>query len=130
MTSTEVGYTGGRTDHPSYGQVCSGTTGHAESVKLTFDESKTSYKAILKRFLETQRPTENLSLFHGGQYRSAIFYFTPAQEKEAKQAIQDYEASQHVRLAVSVEPAKTFWRAEEYHQQYYKKNHVNTCKPF
>jgi len=127
VVSTEVGYTGGQTPHPSYEQVCSGTTGHAEAVKVTFDEKRTSYHQLVRHFLETQRPIADLSGIRGGQYRSAIFYLTPQQDKEARQTIRDFEKDSGCHVATQVEPARTFWKAEEYHQHYYKKHGGGSC---
>ncbi len=130
VKSTEVGYIGGKSSNPTYEQVCSGMTGHTEAVKVTFDQSKSSYKSLIKRFLEIHNPYADISVVHGGQYKSALFYLNSEQHKEAKEALDDFEKTTRRKVATRIEPATTFWRAEEYHQHYYKKHGLGSCRLF
>ncbi len=116
----------GTTDHPSYAQVCGGSTGHAEAVKVVFDPTKTSFKQLMLRFFELcdpwGRPGESVD--HGSQYRTAIFTANGEQLAQARALVAELAAQpQHAgqRFLTLIEPAQTFWRAEEYHQDYYKK---------
>jgi methionine-S-sulfoxide reductase len=128
VTSAEVGYTGGHTNNPTYEQVCSENTGHAEAVKITFDPHKTSYKAVIKLFLDRHAPSISATASHDGQYRTAIFYQSADQRMEAKQAVAEFEAQTKRSAATALEPAGHFWRAEDYHQDYYKKHGLGVCR--
>lgn len=134
VTATEVGYTGGRTGDPDYREVCSGTTGHAEAVHVTFDPRLVSYRGLLGVFWKVHDPTtkNRQGPDIGEQYRSAIFFHTPAQEKEARESIRALLASPGFRGPVTTEvlPAGRFWRAEEYHQQYFQKTGARGCHLF
>ncbi|HWU41818.1 MAG TPA: peptide-methionine (S)-S-oxide reductase MsrA [Bdellovibrio sp.] len=126
VISTEVGYTGGDKTNPTYEQVSSGTTGHAESLKLVFDPKKTSYEQILKTFFRMHDPT-NLNRQGndiGTQYRSEIFYMNDGQKKTAEQVMKLVNDSKKwpKPLVTKLEPAKKFYPAEEYHQKYLVKN--------
>jgi peptide methionine sulfoxide reductase msrA/msrB len=117
----ESGYMGGSADSPSYEQVCTGRTGHAETVRVVFDPSKTTYEALAKLFFEIHDPTEvdRQGPDVGKQYRSAVFYVGDDQRKVAEKLIAELTARGY-EVATRVEPAGRFWRAEEYHQQYYE----------
>ena len=122
VLSVESGYTGGRTEHPTYEQVCSHETGHAEAVRVVFDPSKTSYEALTKLFLEIHDPTQvdRQGPDIGDQYRSEIFYRTPEQKAVAERLLDTLRAKGY-RIATRVTPAGTFWPAEAYHQDYYER---------
>ena len=126
VISTRVGYTGGTLDHPTYQQVCSDTTGHAEAVEVTFDPSQISYAQLLKIFWQIHDPTQvdRQGPDVGRQYRSAIFYHTEEQRREAESSREQLDSSgrYHRSIATEVLPAGVFWEAEAYHQQYHRKN--------
>ena len=129
VTATEVGYSNGHTDKPTYEDVCSHTSGHAEVVRITFDPTKIEYKTLVEKFFDLHDPTQlnRQGPDVGDQYRSAIFYTSPEQEKIAKE-VMAASASKFKRPIVTViEPAQTFWRAEEYHQQYFAKRGGGSC---
>jgi peptide-methionine (S)-S-oxide reductase len=124
VVSTSVGYAGGFTPNPSYQEVCSGQTGHAESVRVVFDPTKTSYQQLLKIFWESHNPTEGMRQGNdiGTQYRSVIFYQDEAQRETAEASAQAYgkklaEAG-FGAITTEIVPAGTFYFAEDYHQQY------------
>ncbi len=127
-----VGYTGGKTDHPTYKQVCTDDTGHAEAVEVTFDPGRVSYEKLLEVFWQAHDPTQvnRQGPDHGSQYRSAIFFHSPEQEAAARAAKEALDASGRLRrpVATQITPASTFWRAEEYHQRYLEKRGQATCK--
>jgi peptide-methionine (S)-S-oxide reductase len=131
VTSTEVGYTGGTTENPTYEDVCSHTTGHAEAVRVTYDEGVIGYPELLAHFFHLHDPTQlnRQGPDVGDQYRSAIFVHDAAQEKAAREAIgQLTEAGIYKRPVVTrVEPAGPWWRAEEYHQKYFEKRSGFVC---
>lgn len=120
VLSTRVGYTGGHTPHPTYREVCSGKTGHAEAVEVLFDPDVISYEELAKLFFETHDPTQvnRQGPDVGTQYRSAIFYLDDAQKATAERLIAELEAKGY-RVATEVTKATTFWPAEDYHQKYY-----------
>jgi peptide-methionine (S)-S-oxide reductase len=124
------GYMGGNLQNPTYQQVCTDTTGHAEVVEVTFDPKKVSYEQLLDRFWQVHDPTQlnRQGPDFGKQYRSAIFYYSPEQEAAAKASKETLEKSGRYRkpIATQIEPASTFWRAEEYHQKYFEK-HGRVC---
>ena len=126
-----VGYSGGRTENPSYQDVCTDTTGHAEVVQVTFDPEKLSYDQLLNVFWTIHDPTQvnRQGPDYGAQYRTAIFFHSPEQEAAAKKSKQAIEASGKLRRPVATEitPAGPFWRAEEYHQRYLEKRGAATC---
>ena len=126
VISTRAGYTGGTLDHPTYQQVCSDTTGHAEAVEVTFDPSQISYTQLLKIFWQIHDPTQvdRQGPDVGRQYRSAIFYHTEQQRREAESSREQLDSSgrYHRSIATEVLPAGVFWEAEAYHQQYHRKN--------
>lgn len=118
----ESGYTGGSTENPTYEQVCSHTTGHAEAVRVTFDPAKVSYEKLAKFFLEIHDPTQidGQGPDLGDQYRSEIFYTTPAQQATAEKLLAELRHKGY-DVVTEVTPAGRFWPAEDYHQQYYKR---------
>jgi peptide-methionine (S)-S-oxide reductase len=120
------GYSGGTIVNPSYAAVCSGATGHAESVQLTYDPKKISFREILDIFFTVHDPTtlNRQGADVGTQYRSAIFYHSPEQKNEAEEAILQLNASRDRRVPVvtQVAPFKDFYPAEDYHQEYFARN--------
>lgn len=123
VISTTVGYTGGTVKNPSYKEVCTGRTGHAEAVKVVFDPSKVSYREIAKMYFETHDPTQvnRQGPDVGTQYRSEIFYLNQDQRKIAEELIEVLE-SKGLDVATGITPASKFYKAENYHQDYYKNN--------
>ena len=131
VIDTVVGYQGGDLEHPTYKEVCTDRTGHAEVVQVTFDNSRLSYDALLDAFFALHDPTQvnRQGPDWGRQYRSAIFAHTDEQASTAKARIRELNASGMYRepVATCVEPASTFWRAEEYHQRYLEKRGMVSC---
>ena len=122
VLSTDAGFIGGQTNNPTYKQVCTGTTGHAEAVKVTYDPSQTSFEALARLYFETHDPTQlnRQGPDIGTQYRSEIFYANEEQKDTAEQLINMLKAKGYdVKTAVT--RAGEFWQAEEYHQDYYEK---------
>jgi peptide-methionine (S)-S-oxide reductase len=130
---TAVGYTGGKVPEPSYERVCSGSTGHAETVLVVFDPTKVTYGQLLKVFWESHDPTQGMRQGNdvGTQYRSAIFTFDDAQLEAARSSKKDYEAvlrdAGYPHITTEIAPAGQFWFAEDYHQQYLAKNPNGYC---
>jgi methionine-S-sulfoxide reductase len=126
VVSTEVGYTGGTLASPTYEKVSEGKTGHAESVRLTFDPKKISYEKLLELFFKMHDPTTLNSQGNdrGTQYRSAVWFTTPEQKATVDKLMARIEKSGawKAKLTTEVAPAKPFYRAEEYHQKYLLKN--------
>ncbi len=129
--STRVGYTGGVTKNPSYEQVCTGRTGHAEAIEITFDNSKISYDDLIEVFFRHHDPTtpNRQGNDAGTQYRSAIFYHSPEQKISAERALKALDKARLFRdgIVTEVTPASEFYPAEEYHQKYLKKNPLGYC---
>ncbi len=125
------GYTGGTVPNPTYEAVCNGNTGHAEAVEVTYDPSKVSYDDLLKIFWESHNPTtrNQQGPNFGPEYRSVIFYHSPEQKQLAEQSLITVDASGKWKSHVVTEivPAREFYKAEEYHQQYLKKNGLSSC---
>ncbi len=126
-----VGYMGGTTDKPTYQEVCTGNTGHAETVEVVFDPDTISYEALLNTFFDMHNPTtlNRQGPDRGTQYRSAIFYHGDNQRRAALRKIDELGQSgrwQEV-IVTQVEPAGTFYKAEEYHQRYLEKNGAAHC---
>ena len=125
VVSTEVGYSGGHTENPTYRQVCGDRTGHAEAVLVTYDPSKVSYPELLDAFWSLHDPTtlNSQGPDFGTQYRSVIFYHDPEQEHQARASLEEVEQSGVFRRKIVTEivPAQKFYPAEEYHQQYFEK---------
>jgi peptide-methionine (S)-S-oxide reductase len=131
VTDTTVGYSGGHMPNPTYEQVCSDRTGHAEVVRVEYDESKISYEQLLDVFFANHDPTtlNRQGPDWGSQYRSVIFYHSEAQRAAAEAAKERLQQSgKHSRPIVTfIEPAREFYRAEEYHQQYLQKHGRDSC---
>jgi peptide-methionine (S)-S-oxide reductase len=130
VLSTEVGYTGGTADSPSYEDVCGGNTGHAEAVHLTFDPDEVSYEQLLDVFFGLHDPTQvnRQGPDVGSQYRSAIFFHNPEQEREAIAVKERVQTEHRKPIATEIVPAGPFWRAEDYHQRYLEKRGMATCR--
>jgi len=132
VTSTEVGYTGGTTARPTYEQVCSHTTGHAEAVRLEYDPEKLSFEELLAAFFGMHDPTQwnRQGPDIGDQYRSAVFFHTPEQEKSARAALEQLSESGVFKrpIVTQVVEAPEWWRAEEYHQKYFEKHANFSCR--
>ena len=132
VTSTEVGYTGGTTSTPTYEQVCSHTTGHAEAVRLEYDPDTVSYEELLAAFFGMHDPTQwnRQGPDVGDQYRSAVFFHTPEQEKSAQAAVQQLTESGVFKrpIVTQIVAAPEWWRAEEYHQKYFEKHADFSCR--
>lgn len=128
------GYIGGATDNPTYKEVCSGNTGHAEAVEITFDPSVISYKELVELFWRVHNPTQvnRQGPDFGTQYRSAIFFQTLEQKEIAEQSKAALDASGRWKkpIATQIAPAGTFYRAEEYHQRYFEKTGRPACHFF
>jgi peptide-methionine (S)-S-oxide reductase len=124
------GYAGGTVDHPTYKQVCSDTTGHAEVVEVTFDSAQVSYAGLVDLFLRMHNPTQRdrQGPDVGSQYRSVIFTHGPDQARIARERLAAAQASGKWKapIVTQVEPAPTFWKAEDYHQRYLSK-HGGSC---
>lgn len=132
VVETAVGYSGGHTESPEYERVCTGTTAHAEVVKITFDPDQVSYEELLALFWATHNPTQvnRQGPDRGTQYRTAIFFYTPEQEKIAtasKAALDASERFENTPVATEITPAGRFWPAEEYHQKYLEKRGLSHC---
>ena len=129
VRSTTVGYTGGTTLNPTYEEVCSGATGHAEAIQIVYDPSKVSYEQLLERFWHNINPTTLNQQFadHGTQYRTAIFYHTAEQQRLAEASKAQWERSGKFTepIVTDIVPASTFYPAEAYHQKYYQKNAIH-----
>jgi peptide-methionine (S)-S-oxide reductase len=127
VLSTSVGYAGGFTPNPSYEEVCSGHTGHAEAVRVVFDPKQISYQQLLKAFWESHNPTQGMRQGHdiGTQYRSVIFYHGDAQREAAEASAQAYgkqlAKARYGEITTEIVPAGEFYFAEGYHQQYLHK---------
>jgi peptide-methionine (S)-S-oxide reductase len=126
-----VGYSGGKTENPTYQDVCTDRTGHAEVVQVTFDPALVSYEKLLDAFWKMHDPTQvnRQGPDFGTQYRTAIFFHSPEQEAIAKKAKAALDASRKFRrpIATEITPAGPFYRAEEYHQRYLEKRGAASC---
>ena len=131
VVETEVGYMGGNKEEPTYKEVCTGKTGHAETVHLLYDPSVVSYQELLVVFWGAHNPTtlNRQGPDVGTQYRSVIFYYSPEQREAAESSRSEMESSRRFRRKIVTEivPATEFWRAEEYHQRYFEKMGGGTC---
>jgi len=123
VIATTVGYTGGHTDNPTYREVCSGTTGHKEAIEISFNPNQTTFEKLAKLFFEIHdfSQTNGQGPDLGEQYLSYIFYTNSEQKKVAEKLI-DILKQKGYRVATKIEPAATFWKAEDYHQDYYQNN--------
>lgn len=131
VLETAVGYEGGTLASPTYKQVCTDRTGHAEAVEIDFDPAKISYQQLLDEFFSLHDPTQlnRQGPDWGTQYRSVVFYHSPEQEKTAKETIARLTAEKQFSkpIVTQVVPAETFWRAEDYHQKYLEKRGALSC---
>jgi peptide-methionine (S)-S-oxide reductase len=129
VTATAVGYSGGTTDNPTYEQVCTDRTGHAEVVEVEFDPERVSYDELLEKFWSLHDPTQlnRQGPDVGSQYRSAIFFHSPEQERAAVASRDRAQARFKRPIVTEVTPAEPFHRAEEYHQRYLEKRGLATC---
>jgi peptide-methionine (S)-S-oxide reductase len=131
VLTTAVGYMGGHTVDPTYGQVCSGNTGHAEVVHVTYDPARVSYEELLDVFFANHNPTtpNRQGPDVGTQYRSAIFYHTESQREAAKDKVASLEKKKRFSgsIVTEITAASPFYRAEEYHQRYLEKRGVASC---
>ncbi|MBX6765880.1 MAG: peptide-methionine (S)-S-oxide reductase MsrA [Actinomadura rubrobrunea] len=133
VISTSVGYEGGYTPNPTYEEVCTGLTGHAETVRVVFDPAKVSYEELLRVFWEAHDPTQGMRQGNdiGTQYRSAVFYHGDAQRKAAEASRDAYQKvlaqAGYGRITTEITPAAAFYFAEDYHQQYLHKNPNGYC---
>ncbi len=125
VVSATVGYTGGHFENPTYKDVCTGKTGHAEALEVEFDPALVSYEELLAVFFENHDPTtlNRQGPDVGTQYRSAVFYHTPEQMKAAQAVKEKFEQGRRFKrpIVTEITPASTFYRAEEYHQRYFEK---------
>ena len=132
VTSTRVGFIGGRTRNPSYHDVCAGDTGHAEAVEITYDPAAVTYARLLEVFWDEHDPTtlNRQGPDIGDQYRSVIFYHTPEQRQAAEDSKKQLAGSGKYRgpIVTAIEPAGEFWQAEDYHQQYLEKRGLASCR--
>ncbi|MBX4211573.1 MAG: peptide-methionine (S)-S-oxide reductase MsrA [Candidatus Yanofskybacteria bacterium] len=128
IISTAVGYMGGHVDHPTYEQVCNHTTGHVEVVQVQYDADVITYDELLKIFWENHDPTQmnRQGPDVGENYRSVIFYHSDEQKVAAEKSKQELTDSGK-QIVTSIEPAPTFWPAEDYHQKYLAKRGLSTC---
>jgi len=132
VAATAVGYEGGSQERPSYKDVCTDQTGHAEVVELDFDPAQVTYEQLLDAFFELHDPTtvNRQGPDWGTQYRSAIFFHSPEQEAQAKAKIAQLTAAKRYApksIVTKIESAQTFWRAEDYHQRYLEKRGQASC---
>ena len=129
VTKTTVGYTGGHTENPTYDQVCTHTTGHAEAVLIEFDPEKVSYETLVKQFFRMHDPTQ-LNMQGpdiGDDYRSAIFYFDQEQHKVAVQVRNQKQKELGKPIVTDIKIAGPFYKAEEYHQKFTQKTGIGMC---
>ncbi len=132
VTATRVGYTGGDFKNPTYKDVCSGTTGHAEAVEVEYDPSRVTYEKLLEVFWENHDPTtlNRQGPDVGTQYRSAVFFLTPEQEAAAKASKEKLQKNGRYKrpIVTEINPALEFYPAEDYHQQYLEKRGLAHCR--
>ena len=129
VRATRVGYTGGSSERPSYEEVCTGRTGHAEAVEVEFDPSRVSYDQLLDVFWQEHDPTtlNRQGPDVGTQYRSAVFFHTPEQEAAARASRDQVQSRSRKEVVTEITPAGEFWPAEEYHQRYLETRGEASC---
>jgi peptide-methionine (S)-S-oxide reductase len=131
VISTSVGYMGGSLEHPTYEDVCTNLTGHAEVVEVMYDPTHVSYEELLNVFWNIHDPTtlNRQGSDFGTQYRSVIFYHNTEQEAATRTSKAKLQKSgkYHKEIVTEIKPATTFWRAEEYHQRYFEKHGLSRC---
>ena len=131
VTGTRVGYSGGHTENPTYEEVCGHGTGHAEVVEVTYDPERLSYEDLLQVFWAKHDPTQlnRQGWDIGDQYRSAIFFHDDEQQAAAVRSKAEEQTRHSKPVVTQLEPAQTFYEAEDYHQQYLEKHGRATCTP-
>jgi peptide-methionine (S)-S-oxide reductase len=131
VTKTRVGYAGGALENPTYEDVCSHTTGHAEVVEVDYDPDQTSYDELLEVFWRKHDPTQlnRQGWDVGDQYRSVIFVHDEEQRNAAERSTQNEQATYRKPIVTQIEPAPAFYEAEDYHQQYLEKRGRSSCTP-
>jgi peptide-methionine (S)-S-oxide reductase len=131
VTATRVGYSGGTLENPTYEDVCSHTTGHAEVVEVTYDPERVSYDELLQVFWKKHDPTQlnRQGWDIGDNYRSAIFFHDDEQRDAALRSKEAEQANRRKPIVTQIEPAQSFWVAEDYHQQYLEKRGRSNCTP-
>ena len=131
VTKTRVGYSGGHSQNPSYEDVCSHGTGHAEVVEVTYNDERLSYPDLLRVFWDKHDPTQlnRQGWDIGDQYRSAIFFHDEEQQETATRSKEQQEGRYKRPVVTQIEPAQTFYEAEDYHQQYLEKRGRSSCTP-
>jgi peptide-methionine (S)-S-oxide reductase len=131
VTGTRVGYTGGTLEHPTYEDVCSHTTGHAEAVEVTYDPERVSYEVLLDVFWRKHDPTHRNRQGRdvGDQYRSVVFFHDAEQQDAALTSKEREQGKRPAPIVTQIEPAETFYEAEDYHQQYLEKRGRSTSTP-
>ena len=129
VVATAVGYSGGHTTNPSYEDVCSHTTGHAETVLVEFDPAKVTYAQLLRTFWDSHDPTtlNRQGPDVGDQYRSAIFTFSPQQDAAARASMVEEQKHYDRKITTDIRPMAPFWKAEGYHQQYDERTGRHSC---
>lgn len=129
VKSTRVGYVGGQMENPTYEDVCTDETGHAEAVEVTFDPKKVSYEKLLEVFWNNHNPTQGNRQGPdvGTQYRSAVFYHNPKQKELAEKSLKEQQKKYNKKITTEIKPATAFYRGEEYHQQYLEKKGLRSC---
>lgn len=123
ITKTQVGYAGGEKENPTYKEVSSGKTNHAETIEIEFNPNEVSYEKLLDIFWKIHNPTtpNRQGADIGTNYRSIIFYYNPEQKEKAEKSLKETQKKFKDKIVTEIIPMKKFWRAEEYHQKYYKK---------
>ena len=131
VTRTRVGYSGGTLDNPTYEDVCSHTTGHAEVVEVTYDPERVSYDRLLEVFWQKHDPTQlnRQGWDIGDQYRSVVFFHDQEQQEAAVRSKAREQAHLSAPIVTQIEPGETFYEAEDYHQQYLEKRGRSSCTP-
>ena len=129
VVSTRVGYIGGQSDKPTYKEVCTDRTGHAEAVEVTYDPTRISFERLLEVFWENHDPTtlNRQGPDWGSQYRSAVFFHSVDQEKQARASLQEAQKGHKRPIVTQIVPAVPFFEAEDYHQQYLEKRGLAHC---
>jgi peptide-methionine (S)-S-oxide reductase len=132
VTDTAVGYMGGTLANPTYQDVCTDRTGHAEVVQIDFDPNQVSYEDLVRVFFKIHNPTtlNRQGPDFGTQYRSVVFFHDAAQEAVASKVKEELDRAGHFsprKIVTQISPASDFWRAEEYHQRYFEKNGITAC---
>lgn len=129
VTASRVGYTGGHTEDPSYEEVCTHTTGHAEAVELEFDESQVSYEVLIKQFFHMHDPTQlnRQGPDVGDSYRSAIFFVDDSQKQVAQSVLQGAQQNFSSPIVTQIVPAAVFYQAEDYHQKFAERTGRGAC---